>query len=128
MVSDANTVMSALADYITRHLRVPFVWGMNDCALFAARWVHIKTGVDPLEGMPKWSGEKEARRIMRDVGGVEAWIDGRFQRVDPNLAKDGDIALVNGVVVIFSGGYLYGPGEGGLKAISRMEAQCSWSV
>lgn len=120
--------MTTLADYITRHLRVPFFWGENDCVTFAARWVEMKTGNDQLSGLPRWRNQIQAHRVIRSVGGLEKAIDARLHRVESNFAKDGDIALVNGCVVIHSGHKLVGPGESGLKFISRMEAECSWSV
>lgn len=118
-----------LAEYITRHLRVPFCYGRLDCVLFAAGWVKEKTGVDPLAGLPKWKNERQAMRVIKAAGGLEAAIDKRLKRVEPNFAKDGDIALLTDLgVCIFSGADIVGPSIDGLKFVNRMEARCAWSV
>lgn len=36
-----------LLDFVEARRTVPFVWGTNDCALFAADWVAALTGEDP---------------------------------------------------------------------------------
>ena len=99
-----------------------------DCVLFAAGWVKEKTGVDHLEGMTKWKNERQAKRAIKAAGGLKAAISERLPSVHPNMAKDGDIGLINGSVCIFSGAHVVGAAENGLKFINRMEAECAWSV
>jgi hypothetical protein len=115
-----------LAEYITRHLRVPFFWGEHDCVLFALGWVRANTGIDHLSGYPVWHAEKEARRIMRDLGGLEACLDKHFDRINPHIAPDGALALHNGCLCLFSGPHIVGPGPDGLTFINRSEATCAW--
>ncbi|MBS1170017.1 MAG: hypothetical protein H6R01_935 [Burkholderiaceae bacterium] len=117
-----------LADYITRHLRVPFFYGRMDCVLFAAGWVREKTGAEPLDGIAIWETERQAMRAVKAAGGLEAALDARFPRVNPNLAKDGDLALYGKSICIFSGDHIVGPGKDGLEFINRMEAACAWSI
>lgn len=118
----------ALSQYITRHQKVPFSYGQMDCVLFAFGWAELKTGVDKLADLPKWCSEKEARRVIRSVGGLENGLDARFTRIDARQAKDGDLAIFNGSVCIFSGAHIVGPSEDGLIYVDRMKAQCAWSV
>lgn len=40
-----------LTAYLERVTEVPFAWGSNDCALFAASAVQAMTGIDPAEGL-----------------------------------------------------------------------------
>lgn len=117
-----------LAEYITRRLRVPFFWGKHDCVLFASGWVKCKTGIDHLADQPTWTSAKGAMRIVRDLGGLESLMDGRFDRINPHAAKDGDLALYNGALCIFSGPHIVGPGPDGLSFIDRMGAVCAWRV
>jgi hypothetical protein len=117
-----------LPDYIATHLDKPFVWGELDCVLFAARWAELASGVDHLADVPAWTSAKQALRIRRDLGGIEALMDARFPRVHPNLARDGDIALCKKSLCLFSGPHLVGPGHHGLVFINRMEAESAWSV
>ena len=116
-----------LAEYITQHLSTPFAWGRHDCVLFAAGWVREHTGMDPLADVPAWSTEREALRAIRDVGGLEAALDARFRRIHPNVARDGDLALYNDAICIFSGCHIVGPNPAGLQFVNRMEAACAWS-
>lgn len=116
-----------LAEYITSNLKTEFEWGAFDCCLFAAGWVREATGEDPLEGLPKWKTERQALRVIKSVGGLESALDARFTRINPNLAKDGDLALYKGSVCVFSGPHIVGPSQSGLQFINRMEAECAWS-
>ena len=113
-----------LADYIASHLSTPFKWGAHDCVLFAANWA----GVDCVKDFGTWSTAREAAHAIKDAGGLEAAIDARFERVNANFACDGDIALQNGTVMIFSGAHIVGPGENGLIFLSRSKAEIAWSI
>lgn len=117
-----------LSEYITRHLRVPFCWGVHDCVLFVAGWVEAATGIDQLAGLPKWKTEHGAHRVIRSLGGLEAAMDARFKRIHPHLAKDGDIGLYGKSLCIFTGANLVSAGVTGLAHVNRMEAQCAWSL
>jgi len=118
--------MSTLAAYIEQHLQTPFEWGRHDCVLFAARWVQIATGVDHLAGVPPWHGEREALRMLRECGGLEALLDARFARVHPNMAHDGALAIYENSVCIVTGAHIVGPGLSGLTFNPRTLATCAW--
>lgn len=116
-----------LADYITLHLTAPFVWGKNDCATFAANWVKEYLGRDYLDGMGDWDTAFKAGRLLSQLGGYEIIMEERlFQRIHPNFAFDGDIALHHNCLRLFSGRYITGPGVSGLVFFNRMEAECAW--
>lgn len=115
-----------LPDYIAAHLGKPFRYGRLDCVLFAARWIQARTGHDPLAGLPPWHSERTALRVIGRVGGLEAAMDARFQRIAPAFACDGDIALRQGGLAIFSGAHIVAPGIEQLEFIDRMEAECAW--
>jgi hypothetical protein len=117
-----------LAEYITRHLLVPFSWGSNDCVLFASGWANYRAGRNLLEGLPKWTTQRGAYRAIKFAGGLEKAMDERLKRINPNLAQDGDLALYKNAVCIFSGAYIVGPGPNGLNYIDRMEAEAAWSI
>jgi hypothetical protein len=116
-----------LAEYITANLSRRFAWGEWDCVLAAAGWLKESTGRDYLNGIPKWVNKRQALRIIADLGGLEAATDMRMSRVLPALAKDGDIALYNDVMCIFSGPHIVGPGATGLVFFDRTKAECAWS-
>lgn len=119
-------------DYVIENLTKPFEWGKNDCVLFANNWVKEATGKDFVEafldGRPMWSNEREALRLLKDLGGVEEVVNTRLTRINPNLARDGDVALHDRSLCLFSGAYVVGPGETGLIRVLRTEAKCAWST
>lgn len=90
--------------------------------------MEVKTGKDHLAGMQRWSNKREALRTLRKVGGMRAALDMRMPRVHPNLARDGDLALYRNCLCIVSGPHVVGPSENGLVFVSRLEAECAWSL
>lgn len=116
-----------LAEYITANLDRPFAWGSMDCVHFAAGWLVHATGRDYLADLPKWASAKEAHRLIKKLGGLEKAVDERLARIDPRFATDGDLALYDGCLCIFSGPHVVGPGGERLEFIDRMEVQAAWS-
>lgn len=115
-----------LADYIMARLDTPFEWGTHDCVLFAANWLRLSTGIDHLDGIKPWHTAKQAAMAIKKAGGLEAALDERLQRIGINYAADGDLALYKGSVCLFSGAYIFGPGEQCLTRNSRMLAEAAW--
>ncbi|PIY01689.1 MAG: hypothetical protein COZ23_01835 [Hydrogenophilales bacterium CG_4_10_14_3_um_filter_58_23] len=119
--------MITLADYIAARLNAPFQWGVNDCMTFAVGWAEIAGGRTLL---PKrlWHTELQAARLIKRHGGLVAALDAHFGQIHPNYAKDGDIAIADGVVALISGAHLVAPGADGLVFKPRTEADHAWSV
>lgn len=116
------------ADYIAAHLSERFEFGRLDCVLFCIGWLNHKRGKDYLADLPKWTSQSEARRVIKQVGGLEAALDAQLTRVHPNLAKDGDIALIDSeTMMLFSGPHIVGPSKDGLLFTERTKATCAWS-
>lgn len=116
-----------LSAYITSNLKTPFEWGRHDCVLFASAWAKSVIGIDYLEGVPHWSDAKSGMRIIKKMGGLKKIVDDRLVRINPNFANDGDIALCDDRLCIFSGAHIVGPGENGLIFTDRLKALCAWS-
>ena len=117
-----------LPGYIAQHLATPFAWGSHDCAFFASNWVKEATGIDCAAGLGTWSTARQANATIERVGGMETVIDAHLTRINPNFANDGDIAIQNGTVMIFSGAQIVGPGKYGLIFLSREKAECAWGI
>lgn len=115
-----------LPAYITASLNTPFIWGRNDCVLFVARWAQMRTGRDWLADVEPWFSMRAAQRIVQELGGLEAAMDRKFSRIEPNFAGDGDIAFHQEALRLFVGRYICGPGENGLVFFERTEAKCAW--
>ena len=115
-----------LADYITFHLDRPFAWGSNDCILFAIGWLEHATGKDFLTQHKPWTSAREAIRKVEDAGGLEGLFDAELQRINPHMAIDGDIALIDRTAFLFSGPHIVSVGESGLVFLDRTDALCAW--
>lgn len=115
-----------LPEYIAAHLNKPFAWGSNDCVLFAIGWLEHSTGRDFLGAYKPWRTAKEAIRKVDDAGGLESLFDAGLTRINPHMANDGDIALIDRSAYLFSGAHVVSVGESGLVFIDRMEAKCAW--
>lgn len=115
-----------LADYITGHLGRPFAWGEHDCVLFAVGWLEQVTGRDYLGPYKPWSTALEAARKVAGAGGLETLFDAHLTPINPHLAADGDLTLIDGTAYLFSGADVVSVGEHGLVFRSRLDAPRAW--
>ena len=71
-----------------------FDWRSNNCCHFVSRWVTLRTGLDPMEGLCATPGVYSARRLIKKLGGslIDAWDDrSGLERCDVRTARTGDI-------------------------------------
>lgn len=116
-----------LAEYITVHLTKPFEWGRHDCCTFVGGWVEIKTGRDYLtEHRPLPLTARQAVKKLRALNGLFSFLDSHFTSIDPCMAQDGDLAIVDGALCLFSGRHVVAVGMNGLEYADRTRAQCAW--
>jgi hypothetical protein len=109
-----------LAAAIEAGRKTGFVWGENDCCLFAANVVLAMTGYDPARGMRGYTTAAGAAAKLKQHGGVAAIAaDGAMRHgwpeIPPAEARRGDVVLVednNGAalgVVDLSGRWIIQP-------------------
>jgi len=87
---------SKLAAYINDAFHKDFVWGQHDCALWCAEWVRQATGEDFLsDWVGLYDSEESAFALMKSRGfNLPADIaDAHLERIDPRMAKRGDLLL-----------------------------------
>lgn len=95
-----------LSAYIESSKSTVFEWGVNDCALWASRFVALITGS---EHAVAWQGlydtEETAAALMlaRGFSGVEAIADSILDIVPVKLAQRGDLILFAGALGICDG-------------------------
>lgn len=123
---------SALSRLVGSRLAMPFAWGRNDCATFAADAVLAITGVDRLEAMRgRWHDTRSAMTFSRSLGGlVRAVTSTGLESIPPALMRDGDIAVFMGqgeTLAVCLGDRLATPGKSGL-VYSDMKAKAAWRV
>jgi hypothetical protein len=127
--------VNALVAYLAERAHRPHEWGRkgNDCMSFPAGAVKAQTGKDPTVGL-KWKSQATALSLLNKLGGVEAVLDARFERVPVAHAMRGDIGIVldRGLgfdhPVVIVGNTVCAPGERGLKHFPRSELLAAWDV
>lgn len=91
-----------LTRFIEERRAAPFVWGSNDCCLFAADWVLRCTGVDLAATFRgTYSSPLVAHRIINESGGIETlWSEHAekmgAKRIPSAQAWRGDVAIRDG--------------------------------
>jgi len=119
-----------LVSFINERRNLPFVWGQNDCALFAADLIGEITGVDLAADVRGYSSEREAARIIRDAGGMRGLVS--LPEKHPGLAQRGDavLALIEGreTFGICVGTQYIAPGMDGLVFRPMSEAMVVFEV
>lgn len=112
---------------------MPFEWGRNDCALFAADCVEAVTGARLMPNMRGYSDVRDALRLIKGSGGLRSIAChalGGF--ILPVYAKVGDVVLVKvgkrEALTICNGGTAIGPGPAGLAAVQMADAVAAWRV
>lgn len=87
-----------LSKFIESRRNVPFKWGENDCALFAADCVLELTGIDHAEGMRgNYQCETYAAQLVRLAGGMRTFAQ-RLTEKHLGHVQRGDVvlAVING--------------------------------
>ena len=111
----------------------PFVWGLQDCCLFAADCAVIVSGKDPARGLRgTYSDAAGALRALTSIGGIEG-AGARFGApIRPLMARTGDIGLVpcgdREALAVCVGSVWLAPAETGLAALPFDAARTAWRV
>jgi hypothetical protein len=116
-----------LSTYIQTHLTIPFTWGSNDCITFAIGWLEIRTGRDHLTEHKPWRTARQAAKKLRDLQGLFFLFDTHLTRINPNMAQDGDLTILDGTACIFSGRHIVSVGLNGLEFVGRDKATVAWT-
>jgi len=81
----------ALTTFLDETKSAPFVWGKCDCALWAADFVKICTGIDPAHKLRgTYSSAFACERLLKWRGGLEAVSSDLMQGYEPGS----DVVLV----------------------------------
>ena len=120
-----------LEAFIGSRWLMPFAWGTNDCAIFAADAVLAVCGYDPAEGLRGHRTAQDAQVIAEEQGGVVALARARLgARIGPLLAAAGDVGMVHMPVgptlVVCAGGHFVGPGERGVVYVATDTVRLAW--
>jgi hypothetical protein len=117
-----------LPQYISLHANKPFKWGENDCCTFAIGWLELVMGKDFLSEHRPWSSALGASRKVKNLGGLPLLLSNNLVQINPNFARDGDIAILDGTACLYSGRHVVSVGKDGLLFVDRVLAESAWRV
>ena len=138
-----------LAAYLNDKVNSTFVWGPNDCCLFAANAILAMTGTDiSSDFRGKYSDEASAFSLIKTVTGGTTVADaaaycaakhGLFEWVKngkpaPLYAQRGDLVVVSNDgniiagIVDLSGRYVASIGQGGILRLPLSTIQRAWHI
>lgn len=83
-----------LFEFIESRRHQPFAWGSNDCCLFAADGVLAQTGVDLAATWRGYTTDREALKLIQEVGGMRAFASPLIER-KPGFGQRGEAVLVD---------------------------------
>jgi hypothetical protein len=99
--------------FIREREKMPFVWGKNDCCIFAADAILANTGVDIADDFRgKYSSQLGAFKTIREVTGGTSVADaaahcatkhGLVEYKHPLLAKRGDLVVIENAGALIAG-------------------------
>lgn len=125
---------TTFAEFAAARASMPFVWGSNDCCLFAVDAVLAMTGKDHGVG---WRGTYTTaagavRRVAKHGGLSQIATDALGEPVSPLMAGVGDVVLcINAgreLLAICNGGTALAPGERGMEVLGMDAAIAAWRV
>lgn len=131
-----SSVARSLAEYAGSYSAGGFDWRRANCGHFAAGWVKLRTGRDPMEDLPETATAMEARRLVRALGGIRQAVTKQTGCVQvlATLAQVGDLVLRE----LPDGGYSVGicagrnsmhvDSDGAVVHLGMAGAVCAWRV
>lgn len=123
-----------LEHFIACRADQPFVWGKNDCAIFAADCVRALTGKDPAPaGLRQHTTAKQAYRAIARHGGLEGIATAALgDSMTVQQATVGDVLLVKAgkrdALAICNGTSALMPSATGLVSVGLKSARLAWMV
>lgn len=111
---------------------MPFAWGQNDCAVFAAAFVHAITGED-FAPKRRHKTELQAARELKKRGGLIGIATAALgASLPPLFAGVGDVVLSKAgerdMLAICNGSTCMAPGPNGIVYLSMATASMCWRV
>lgn len=127
--------MDRLDAYIESWRNKTFDWSTAHCCHFAAGWVSLVEGWDPIKDLPELKDQKSAAKLVEVYGSlpiaVTQFLKGR-EAQSALLAGVGDIVFMcgqpNGSLGICNGRRAFFLTEEGVRAASMATAVLSWRI
>lgn len=120
--------------FLSERRALPFAWGDNDCACFAAAAVEAMTGENPMPRL-RYRTEMGAARAIKRGGGLAALVGEALSgcgEIPPRMAQRGDVVLFEhegeAVVGICVGRHIASPGPQGLALTPLRAGMRAWRI
>lgn len=126
-----------LAGYINLCLKRPFVWGENDCCLFAMDCVQEMTGVDLAKPYRGYKTQIQALRLLNRHGGIAGIAETVAEKhgiaeIPPLTSQRGDVCLFDigrgDTLGIRAGEHIFAPGRQGLVGFPVLQGIRAWRI
>ena len=121
------------AEFVKARASMPFIWGQNDCCIFAADAVLATTGKDHAASLRGYISAREAQRLIEERGGLREIVRAALgDSILPAFASVGDVVLVENewreLLAICNGTTAIAPGETGIAVLGMNTALAAWRV
>lgn len=119
-----------LSEYLQERREMPFKYGSNDCAHFAAGAVKAVTGEDVMSDIKSYTTKAGSLRAIKEAGAdsLEQIIDRKFEALPIGFASTGDLALYDGSVGVVLSGKAAFVSEDGFALVPRDQWTQAWGV
>jgi hypothetical protein len=122
-----------LQAFVRARRHVPFAWGVNDCALFAADYVEAVTGEVACPDLRAHTSARDALRTLEKAGGVRAIATRALGEPIPvAYATVGDVVVIAAgkreALAVCNGDTALAPGPDGVSVVSMRQALAAWRV
>lgn len=122
---------SDLTAFLKSKSGVPFQWGVADCCLFVADWVHEVNGTDPAADLRgTYATKTRAYRVMTQQGGLDQ-IMTRSGWSKTTTPSEGDIGIIGDLPrlpgIYVGPGWYFKSSTIGLAYITDPMVGCIWA-
>lgn len=129
-----------LYDFIEIHRKLPFIWGRNDCCLFACTAVQAMTGIDIASDFRgKYSSGREALAVLQKLGyaSVEDVANKKaseygIEEIPLQFTKFGDVLLQHGPfgsqLGLCINTHIAVPGPEGIEIMMKNSVLKAWRI
>lgn len=119
--------------FVRERRKMPFAWGRNDCAVFAADYLEAVTGERVCTDLRAHTNAREALQTLERAGGVRAIATRALGEPIPVvLAGVGDVVVIavgkREALAVCNGGTAVAPGPAGVVAVPMQQALAAWRV
>lgn len=137
MIQRRENWPEAFASALSHAQSKPFVWGENDCCLFACNCIEAITGTDLARTFRGYTTRDEAMAFIAGYGGLyqlAATIcrEHGVPEMPPLQARRGDVVLFEGgeggTLGICIGDKIVAPGDNGLVGYPILKALHAWRI